>query len=79
MHINLISDTVTRPGPGMLEAMINASVGDDVFKLDPTVNRLQEKVADMFGHEAALILSFRDHDQSNCHSNTRPGVGRIDL
>lgn len=53
--INLVSDTVTRPTPGMLEAMLAAEVGDDVFGEDPTVNALQTKVAALFGHEAALF------------------------
>jgi threonine aldolase len=53
--INLISDTVTRPTPGMLEAMFKAKVGDDVFKDDPTVNELQKKVVDMFGMEDSLF------------------------
>lgn len=53
--INLISDTVTKPTKGMLEAMFTAEVGDDVFKEDPTVNMLQTKVAEMFGMEAALF------------------------
>lgn len=53
--INLISDTVTRPTAGMLEAMFKAEVGDDVFKEDPTVNSLQTKVAEMFGMEASLF------------------------
>lgn len=52
--INLISDTVTRPTPGMLQAMMQAEVGDDVFRQDPTVNALEEKVAAMFGKEASL-------------------------
>ena len=56
MEINLISDTVTQPGKGMLTAMMAARVGDDVFKADPTVNALEEKVADMFGREAALFF-----------------------
>ncbi len=56
MEINLISDTVTRPGKGMLQAMMDARVGDDVFKADPTVNALEEKVAKMFGREAALFF-----------------------
>ena len=56
MEINLISDTVTRPTEGMLTAMMNAKVGDDVFKNDPTVNALEEKVADMFEMEAALFF-----------------------
>ena len=52
--IDLRSDTVTRPTKGMLEAMMSAEVGDDVFEDDPTVNALQEKVANLFGMEAAL-------------------------
>ena len=56
MIIDLISDTVTRPSKGMLDAMMNAKVGDDVFKSDPTVNALQEKVAKMFGMEDALFF-----------------------
>ena len=53
--IDLISDTVTRPTPGMLEAMVTAPVGDDVFGEDPSVNALEERVAAMFGHEAGLF------------------------
>ena len=53
--INLISDTVTKPSPAMLAAMISAPVGDDVFGEDPTVNQLEAKAAAMFGHEAALF------------------------
>ncbi|MCE2788499.1 MAG: aminotransferase class I/II-fold pyridoxal phosphate-dependent enzyme [Saprospiraceae bacterium] len=53
--INLVSDTVTRPDKGMLEFMMQASVGDDVFGEDPTVNELQQKIATMFGKEAALF------------------------
>ena len=53
--MNLISDTVTKPTPGMLEAMMNAEVGDDVFGQDPTVNALEKKLAGMFGKEAALF------------------------
>jgi len=52
--INLISDTVTKPTPEMLEAMMAAEVGDDVFGEDPTINALQQKAAEMFGKEAAL-------------------------
>jgi threonine aldolase len=54
--IDLRSDTVTRPTPGMREAMMQAQVGDDVFGDDPTVNLLQERVAKMFGKEAALFF-----------------------
>ena len=53
--INLISDTVTKPTPGMLQAMLQAEVGDDVFGEDPTVNALEAKVAALFGKEAALF------------------------
>ncbi|MGY0236104.1 threonine aldolase family protein [Longispora urticae] len=52
--IDLRSDTVTRPGPEMRAAMARAEVGDDVYGEDPTVNALQDRVAAMFGHEAAL-------------------------
>jgi threonine aldolase len=53
--INLISDTVTRPSKDMLSFMMKAEVGDDVFGEDPTVNSLQDRVANMFGKEAALF------------------------
>jgi len=53
--VDLRSDTVTRPTEAMRAAMANAEVGDDVFMDDPTVLALQERVADMFGHEAALF------------------------
>ncbi|MDC9723791.1 MAG: GntG family PLP-dependent aldolase [Urechidicola sp.] len=56
MQINLISDTVTKPSKGMLEAMMNAQVGDDVFKQDPTVNALEERIAKMFGKQRALFF-----------------------
>ena len=53
--INLLSDTVTKPTPGMLQAMMAAEVGDDVFREDPTVNALEALCAEMFGHEAGLF------------------------
>jgi len=56
LEINLISDTVTKPTPGMLDAMMSAKVGDDVFKSDPSVNALEEKVAQLFKKEAALFF-----------------------
>jgi threonine aldolase len=55
-RIDLRSDTVTRPTPGMRAAMSAADVGDDVFGEDPTVNRLQERVATLLGKEAALFV-----------------------
>lgn len=53
--INLISDTITKPSAEMLQFMMQAEVGDDVFQEDPSVNQLQNKVAKMFGREAALF------------------------
>ena len=74
MEINLISDTVTKPTEGMLKAMMNAKVGDDVFKGDPTVNLLQEKVADMFGMEDALFFpSGTMANQTAIKLHTQPG------
>jgi len=55
MIINLTSDTVTKPSKEMLEAMLSAEVGDDVFRTDPTVNKLEFDVAELFGMEAALF------------------------
>src|SRR5206468_5682059 len=54
--IDLRSDTVTRPTAKMLAAMANAEVGDDVYGEDPTVNRLEERAAEIFGKEAALFV-----------------------
>ena len=54
--INLHSDTQTRPTPGMRRAMAEAEVGDEQRRADPTVNALQERVADLLGHEAGLFL-----------------------
>ena len=56
MPIDLRSDTVTRPTPGMLAAMQSAAVGDDVFAEDPTANALEERVAAMFGMAAGLFV-----------------------
>jgi len=61
--IDLRSDTVTRPSPGMRKAMHEAELGDDVFGDDPTVNRLQERAAEIFGFDAALL--FPSGTQSN--------------
>ncbi|MDB5308446.1 MAG: threonine aldolase [Gemmataceae bacterium] len=54
--IDLRSDTVTKPTPGMLAAMMAAAVGDDVYGEDPTVNDLERRVADYFGMEAAVFV-----------------------
>jgi threonine aldolase len=61
--VDLRSDTVTRPSPGMRKAIMEAELGDDVFGDDPTVNRLQERAAEIFGFEAALL--FPSGTQSN--------------
>ncbi len=53
--IDLRSDTVTKPSDGMREAMAKALVGDDVYGEDPTINSLEERVAKLFGKEAALF------------------------
>jgi len=55
MQINYKSDTVTKPSAAMLQYMLQAEVGDDVFGEDPTVKALEDKVAQMFAHEAALF------------------------
>ncbi|MDO6743819.1 GntG family PLP-dependent aldolase [Tenacibaculum soleae] len=74
MEINLISDTVTKPTKLMMEAMMNAEVGDDVFGADPTVNALQEKVAKMFNMEAALFFpSGTMANQTAIKIHTQPG------
>src|SRR6267378_3095584 len=61
--VDLRSDTVTRPSAAMRKAMLEAELGDDVFGDDPTVNRLQERAAEIFGFEAALL--FPSGTQSN--------------
>lgn len=74
MRINLISDTVTVPTTAMLEAMMTAKVGDDVFKNDPSVNALEEKVAHYFGMEAALFFpSGTMTNQAAIKLHTQPG------
>ncbi|NDF65965.1 MAG: aminotransferase class I/II-fold pyridoxal phosphate-dependent enzyme, partial [Betaproteobacteria bacterium] len=55
--VDLRSDTVTRPTRAMRDAMMQAEVGDDVFAEDPSVNALQDKIADLLGFEAALFMS----------------------
>lgn len=68
------SDTVTRPTPEMLSAMMAAKVGDDVFGEDPTINELESKVARLLGKEAALFTpSGTMANQIAIHLQTRPG------
>ena len=72
--IDLRSDTVTRPTPAMRAAMLAAEVGDDVFGEDPTVNRLQEKVAELLGKEAALFVPSGTMSNQICvRAHTQPG------
>lgn len=74
MLIDFRSDTMTRPGPGMLDAMMKAPVGDDVFGEDPSVNELETTAAALFGMEAALFCpsgTMTNQIAINCH--TRPG------
>jgi threonine aldolase len=84
--INLYSDTQTRPSEGMRRAMYEAEVADEQRRLDPTVNKLQERVAELLGKEAALFLpsgtmcnaiSFRVHidkagDEVILHEHAHP-------
>jgi threonine aldolase len=74
MIIDIRSDTVTCPTPGMLEAMFSAKVGDDVFEEDPTINQLEAKVAALFGMEAGLFCpSGTMTNQIAINVHTRPG------
>src|SRR2546427_8631558 len=72
--IDLRSDTVTRPSPGMRQAMAEAPVGDDQYGEDPSVNRLQERIADLLGKDAALFVpSGTMSNQIALKLLTRPG------
>ncbi|MFM7318799.1 MAG: threonine aldolase family protein [bacterium] len=72
--IDLRSDTVTRPGPGMLAAMARAETGDDVFGEDPSVNRLEAMIAERLGHEDALFVPTGTMaNQIAVGVHTRPG------
>lgn len=74
MIIDFRSDTVTKPTPAMLEAMMNAKVGDDVFGEDPSINELESLSAKMFGMESALFCpsgTMTNQIAIKCH--TQPG------
>ena len=74
MDINLISDTVTKPTKGMLDAMMSATVGDDVFKMDESVNTLEKKIAQLFGKDSALFFpSGTMANQTAIKIHTQPG------
>lgn len=73
--IDLRSDTVTKPTPAMRRAMAEAEVGDDVYGEDPTVNRLQERAAEIFEKEAALFVPTGSMgNQIAVKLHTRPGM-----
>lgn len=73
-YIDLRSDTVTKPTAEMREAMARAEVGDDVYFEDPTVNRLQERAAEVLGKEAALFVPSGTMGNQICvNLHTRPG------
>ena len=74
MTIDFRSDTVTKPGKGMWEAMMNAKLGDDVFGEDPSINELETKAAGLFGMEAAIFCpsgTMTNQIAIKCH--TQPG------
>ena len=74
MIIDFRSDTVTKPTPAMLQAMMTAKVGDDVFSEDPSINELERMSADMFGMESGLFCpsgTMTNQIAIKCH--TQPG------
>ena len=72
--IDLRSDTVTKPTPAMRRAMAQAEVGDDVYGEDPTVNRLQDRAAEIFEKEAAIFVPTGSMgNQTAVKIHTRPG------
>lgn len=74
MKIDLRSDTLTKPTPEMLEFMMNAEVGDDVYKEDPSVNELERRIAEMFGMDSALYFPTGSMtNQAAIKIHTQPG------
>ena len=74
MQIDLRSDTVTRPSKGMLDAMLSAKLGDDVYAEDPSVNNLEARVAALFGKPKALFFpSGTMANQTAIKLHTQPG------
>jgi threonine aldolase len=74
MIIDLRSDTVTKPTPGMLDAIMKAKVGDDVFGEDPSINELESMASEIFGKEAALFSpSGTMSNQIGIKCHTQPG------
>ena len=77
MPVDLRSDTLTRPTPGMREAMAVAEVGDDVYGEDPTVNALEARVAELFGHEAAVFVPSGTMGNQICLRLVVPPAGEL--
>lgn len=72
MFVDFRSDTVTRPGKGMLDFMMKAPVGDDVFAEDPSINHLESLAAGIFGYEAAIFCpsgTMTNQIAIKCHTN----------
>ncbi|MCU1621362.1 MAG: threonine aldolase [Frankiales bacterium] len=77
MPVDLRSDTLTRPTAGMRAAMAAAEVGDDVYGEDPTVNALEERVAALFGHEAAVFVPSGTMGNQICLRLVVPAAGEL--
>ena len=77
MIVDLRSDTLTRPTAGMRAAMAAAEVGDDVYGEDPTVNALEERVAALFGHEAAVFVPSGTMGNQICLRLVVPSAGEL--
>lgn len=75
--IDLRSDTITAPTDGMRRAMASAAVGDDVYGEDPSVNALEERVAAMFGHEAAVFVPSGTMGNQICVRLLVPAAGEL--
>lgn len=75
--IDLRSDTVTRPSRAMLEEMMAAPVGDDVYGDDPTVNALQQYAAELSGKEAAIFLPTGTQANTVCATQSLPARRRV--
>jgi threonine aldolase len=75
--IDLRSDTVTQPTDGMRAAMASAVVGDDLMGEDPSVNALEERVAAMFGHEAAIFVPTGTMGNQICLRLVTPSAGEL--
>ena len=74
VFIDLRSDTITKPTKDMLDFMMNAPVGDDVYKEDPTVNELEHRIAEYFGMDDALYFPTGSMtNQAAIKIHTQPG------